>query len=119
MLRRSIATIFVVASTLTLAVVVVQPAAASNGSRDGCVSLFVEYESRMGETSRFVEYAEARNVCEPFRGAFYTDNVRSPYSEGPAPHRVTVNRRVDRGDYICSAVNDTEQIRGTTCTEIV
>ncbi|WP_405060933.1 hypothetical protein OG474_04640 [Kribbella sp. NBC_01505] len=72
---------------------------ASNASSNRCISVFVEYVTQ-GDGSKYVYWAESRNICGAFAGHFQTAGVNGADTNPIQTHRVNFNRVLPRGSCI-------------------
>lgn len=97
---------------------------ASNSSTNGCVTVFINYES-INQTQKRLLWVESRNACGAFRGHFQTGGVNGPDRNPIQTHHINLGGQiVNRGGCIEGIAwrnngNGTWTRTGTTCTQIV
>lgn len=101
MIKRFASALAAVVAAAGLMVIVTPAANASNASTDRCTNLFVAYTSS-GNT-RYVDYAEARNICSTYWG-FHNVGGNTGPTTSQGSHRVYYGGAAfARGNYICAS----------------
>ncbi|WP_158843422.1 hypothetical protein [Saccharothrix deserti] len=100
MIKRLVSALFAVVAVAGVLFAAAPAANASNGSTDRCTYLFVEYTTS-GNT-RYLHWAEARNICATYWGFHKVGGVTGP-TQNQGSFRVNYGgRAVSPGGYICA-----------------